>query len=827
MDRLAKDLHYSFRLLTQSPGFTLIALLSLALGIGANTAIFTVVNQVLLKPLPYKDPDRIVTVLRQVPPVVNPTGFASFWSYPKFQALREENQVLAETAAVCQQAYGLSGGSEPERLQVEFVSASYFPILGIGAVTGRLFTAEEDSKPGAHPVAVISYDLWRRQFGGQRKALGRTVYVDGKPFQLVGVTPSGFRGQTGTVDIWVPMMMAPTLMFPQRLVNPHALWHEAIARLKPGISLDQANAQLQLTGRKIEERFAGPHGAASQEADLRVLPLRDANLDPAIRRSILVVMGAVGFVLLIACVNVANICLARATSRKREIATRLALGATRGRIVRQLFTEAFVLAMAGGLLGLILAWWGTDLLSSIQPVSDAGFRAKDLQTLNFSAARMDLGVLVFTLIVSTLSGLLSGILPSLRLSVTDVSQTLKDAAADRTGSGQLTQGGPRKALVIGQIAFALVLLVCAGLMTNSLLRLQLTEGGFDPAGVVTLRVQLPGGYDEQAFNQQLLNKVSALPGVASAAVSGSTPLSSNSGGTLVRVAGQETTGFEQLPQIATHNVSHDYFKTLGIPLLKGRSFTNGDRSNAPRVVIVNRKAAAQLWPGRDPLGQRLWLAVGWDDKDWAEVIGVVGDVKYGKIEEAAEPAVYMSYLQSSDPSSFLLVKNRVDASSMIPALRRTVHSIDRNVPVFDVSTMEERVGRASSITRFSALVLSSFAGLALVLSMIGIYGVMAYMTAARSREIGIRLALGAKRMQLTAMILRDAFILAGAGIALGLVLSVAATKALAGQLYEIQPTDPLTLAAVCLTLAAASMIAAYIPARWAAKSDPAAVLRAQ
>ncbi|RPJ83562.1 MAG: FtsX-like permease family protein, partial [Acidobacteria bacterium] len=569
----------------------------------------------------------------------------------------------------------------------------------------------------------------------------------------------------------------------------------AIARLKSGVSMEQANVQLQLVGRRIEERFPASDGKQPEQTSLKVAPLRDANLDPAIRRSILLVMGAVGFVLLIACVNVAHICLARSTLRSREIATRLALGATRGRIIRQLFTEALVLAMAGGLLGVVLAWWGTDLLSSIQPVSDPGFRAKDLQTLNFSGAGIDWRVLLFSLLVSTISGLLSGIVPSLRLSGADVNQTLKDSASDRTGSG-LAHAGLRKVLIVGQIAFALVLLVCAGLMTHSLLRLRLTEGGFDAAGVVTLRVQLPGGYDERAFNQQLLSRVATLPGVTNAAVSGSTPLSSNTGGTLIRVAGQERTAFDRLPFVSTHNVSPDYFKTLGIPLIKGRSFTGGDQLKAPRVAIVNRKAAAQFWPGQDPVGQRLWLAVGWDEKDWAEVVGIAGDVKYGKIEEAVEPAVYLSYQQCPDPSSFLLVKSRLESSNMVPALRRTVRAIDRNLPVFDVSTMNERIGKASSRTRFSALVLGSFAGLALALSAIGIYGVIAFMTAARSREIGIRLALGAKRTQVTSMFLREAFLLAGAGIALGLILSIAATKALAGQLYEIQPTDPLTLAAV-------------------------------
>ncbi|RPJ86078.1 MAG: FtsX-like permease family protein, partial [Acidobacteria bacterium] len=577
MDRLSKDVRYSLRMLTKSPGYTLVALISLALGIGANTSIFSVVNQVLLKPLPYREADRIVTVLRQVPPFVNPTGFASLWSYPKYEVLREENEVLERVAAVYQQAYGLSGsGTEPERVEVEFVSSSYFPLLGLEAAAGRIFAEEEDAKPGASPVALISYDLWRRRFGGQARAIGQTVHVDGKPLQIVGVAPRGFRGQTGAADIWVPMMMAPTFMFPQRLVSPHSHWHEAIARLKPGVSMEQANVQLQVIGGRIEERFPASDGKQPEQTSLKVAPLRDANLDPAIRRSILLVMGAVGFVLLIACVNVAHICLARSTLRSREIATRLALGATRGRIIRQLFTEALVLAMAGGLLGVVLAWWGTDLLSSIQPVSDPGFRAKDLQTLNFSGAGIDWRVLLFSLLVSTISGLLSGIVPSLRLSGADVNQTLKDSASDRTGSG-LAHAGLRKVLIVGQIAFALVLLVCAGLMTHSLLRLRLTEGGFDAAGVVTLRVQLPGGYDERAFNQQLLSRVATLPGVTNAAVSGSTPLSSNTGGTLIRVAGQERTAFDRLPFVSTHNVSPDYFKTLGIPLIKGRSFTGGDQ----------------------------------------------------------------------------------------------------------------------------------------------------------------------------------------------------------------------------------------------------------
>ncbi len=824
MRTIAKDLQYALRMLAKSPGFTLVALLSLGLGIGANTAVFCVLNQVLIKPLPYQDPDRVVSVMREVPKMFAPSGLANIWSYPKFEMLAKQSTVFEEVAAVAQQAYGVTRtGFEPERLEVEFVSSSYFPLLGIKTAEGRVFTEEEDSKPNTFPVALVSQELARRQFGAGAAPLGQAIRIDKEVFTVVGVLPLGFRGQTGVIDVWVPMMMAPALMFPGRLSNPNGHWHEVIARVRPALSLEAANAELAVTGRKLADQF---HTNPEEGSALKALPLHQANLDPAIHRSMLIAMAAVAFVLLIACVNLANVFLARGASRQKEITTRMALGATRGRVARLLFTEALTVALLGGVLGLLVARWSTEFLAWIQPASDPALRAKDLMTLNFSAAGFDSTVLVFNLVISIVSGLFFGLLPSLRISAARISESLKETGANTIGGPR--HSGTRRVLAIAQVSLSVVLLVSAGLMVRSLIELQNVPTGFEPQNVVTLRTQLPNGYDHARFNQELLTRSAALPGVQAVAVAGSTPLSSNSGGTLVRVAGLEQAPFDTLPFTTTHSVSPDYFKVLGIPLLRGRGFDSGDREGTSQVVVVSRKAAEQLWPGQDPIGKRIWLAIGWEEKDWAEVVGVVENVKYGKIEEDVVPAVYMaSPQQLGEPTSFLLLRSNLAPPVVIESARQIVRAIDRGLPVYDARTMEDRSADASSRTRFIALLLACFALLSVALSATGIYGVVAYVTAARIKEFGIRLALGARRAEIALMILRDGLRLVGLGLAIGLVLSFAAARVLSAQLFGVAQTDGVTLAAVCLVLGIAGLAACYFPARSASRSDPASLLKSQ
>jgi predicted permease len=818
MNSLLKDLQCAFRVLKKYPGFTAVAVVSLALGIGANTAIFSVINQVLLKPLPYSDADRIVTILRQAPGEQAPSQFAFYWSYPKYRALAENNDLFEEVTAIAQQAYGLTtSGTEPQRVEVEFVSASYFRLFDIKATSGRCFSDEEDDQPGAHPVALVSHDLWRRSFGGEA-VVDKTLRLDSKPLKVIGVLPPGFKGQTGVVDVWVPMMMAPVLMFPQRLRNPHSHWHEVVGKLKPGIPVGLANERIQVVARKIAEETRG-----TTEPGLSVVALQEANLDPAIRRSMLIALAAVGFVLLIACVNVANLLLARGTSRSQEIATRLALGATRARMVRQLFTEALVLAFLGGLVGMLVALCCTDLLTSIQPSSDPIFRAKDAQILNFSAAGVDLRVLGFNFGLCFFTAVLFGLLPAFRNSGS------AGAALKQSGARPMTPGAGhsriRKSLVVVQIGFAIMLLVCAGLLIHSLFRLRVADGGFDPERLLTLRIHQPLGYPGTVFNEELLQRVSALPGVASASVSSSTPLSSNFSGTIARVAGSEQTPPDDLPIVLTHSVAAEYFRTLRIPVIKGRLFAAFDREGSPRVVMVSREAERQLWPGEEAVGKRIWLGVGWAENEWAEVIGVVGDVKYGRIAEVVQPSVYLPYLQPMEPASFLLVKSQLETRVMVPALRQAVASIDDSLPIYDIRTMEQRAAEASSKAGFSAVLLGTFAALSLVLSAIGIYGVTAYATSSRAREIGIRLALGAKASDITRMVLKDGLALTSSGIILGLLLSFGAARVLQGQLYEVKQGDPLAFAAAVSLLALISLCAGYIPARAASRADPATILR--
>jgi putative ABC transport system permease protein len=636
--------------------------------------------------------------------------------------------------------------------------------------------------------------------------------------------PQGFKGQSGVVDAWVPMMMAPVLMHPRRLEMPHAHWHEVIAKLRPGIDLEAAQARIRTLAGTLEESHSTPAGGAAKSAGLRLVPLRDSNLDPVISRTILIAMAAVGLVLLIACVNVANVFLARAACRERELATRLALGASRGRLATQLLTEAMLLSLVGGVLGLLFAWWGIEVLSAIRPSSSPIFRSKDIQTLNFAALGLDVNVLLFTLGVSVASGLLFGLLPSLRLSRANLSEILKQSGRGISASSRHLK--IRGGLVVAQVGLSVVLLVGAGLLMRSLLRLQAVETGFQASGVVTLKVQLPGGYDQLSFNQRLLARAKALPGVVSAAVSNSTPLSSNAGGTLARTAGKTYVPGQE-PFVTLHSISGDYFKTLSIPLIRGRNFTDEDRTGAGKVVVLNLQAARQFWPGEDAIGKRLWLAVGWGDDEYAEVVGVVGDVKYGKIEEQVQAAAYVPYLQPVEPASILLVRSQMEGPGVVAALREVVRSLDRNLPVYDIQTMEDRAGEAVSRARFSAVLLGAFGFLSLALSSIGIYGVMAYTVAARLSEIGIRSALGAGAFQLLFMILRQGLVLTALGLALGLPAALAAARILTGQLYEVGSADPLTLVLVSGLLALVSLAASYLPASVAARTQPGAILRAE
>lgn len=813
----------------KSPGFTAVAVLSLALGIGANTAIFSVTNAVLWTPLPYRDADSVMQVER----VDDKTGAASPWSYPKFEVLRDNNQVFESVAAYSNQNFALTDTDDPQRIEVEMVSASYFPLLGIEAIRGRTFLMEEDQTPGTHAVALIGYGMWLRRFGSDAGILGQTISINKVRFEIVGIMPEWFRGQTGTAEVWVPMMMAPQLTFARRLQSKFSHWHEVIARLKSGVSAPQARAEMDAFGQRIDEAIPWPanFGPSSPER-VRALTLKEARTDPAISRSLLVLLGAVGLVLLIACANVANLLLARSLSRRREIAVRTALGASRGRMIRQMLTESILLSLIGAAAGLIVAYWGIELLTAFKPATVPGQVAVSqfvTPALDFSPARIDSQVLAFTMLLSLLTGIIFGLVPALQASRADVSESLKENANAPTALINLRRLTPRSLLVIAEIAFSIVLLIGAGLMIRSFARLQAIPAGFDAENVLTLQIDLPKYTPTAAatFFEQLLDRASQMPGVEAASVASATPLSSNRGATSMKIKGRDSQGEDSAMIVGVHSIGPDYFKAFRIPIIEGRAFTSQDREGAHRVAIINESAARRFWPDEDAMGKEIWLGVGWEPDDFAEVVGIVGDVKYGRIEEAVRPEVYVSYLQPTESASFVILRTASNPLSFVPAVRRQIIAFDRNAPIYDIKTMEERAASVTSRTRFSALLLGIFAALALVLSAAGIYGVMAYAVSNRTREIGIRIALGANRTNVMRLVLTDAALLILAGLATGIGGAFAATRLLASQLYEIDTTDPATFIFVSVLFAVVALLASFVPARNAMKVDPLVALRSE
>jgi putative ABC transport system permease protein len=826
MQTLWQDLRYGARMLLKKPGFTIIAVLTLGLGIGANTAIFSVISALMLRPLPYREPDRLVKVYQAEPDPAKGM-LPSIWSYPRFEIFRDQSRSFAAVAAVAQQQHNVTGANEPERLQVELVSASYFPMLGVEAVAGRAFTAEEDRTPGANLAVMLNYNLWQRRFGGDVQAIGKTIELDKHSFTIVGVAPPGFRGQNGAADAWTTMMAAPLLRFNRTLVTPNNYWFQVIARLKDGVSPAQAQSEMRAITEQIEQKYPAPKQTLAGSAKVvTIAPLQAAKLDPAIKKSFLILLGAVALVLLIACANIANLLLARAVARRKEFALRAALGASGRRLIRQSLTESVALALIGGALGAIFAPWALALLNNFRPSDDAQFWSSYARTFDFFKIELDWRALAFNFALALLTGVLFGAIPAIQSSFVNVNESLKEGAGGSVaGFRSLRRSGARSLLVVGEIALSLTLLIGAGLLIRSLLRLQSVSLGFSPEKVITMAAPSRGAKPE--LYDQLLSRVRSLPGVEGAAIGSAAPLLGYASMTLMEIAGRAENA---QVGVGLHSVSPEYFNTLRIKLLKGRVFAEGDRIGAPRVALINRAAAERIFSGEEPLGKRVRPYVDpvyETDEKSVEIVGVVEDAKYGRLEEAVGPDVYLCSLQPTDAAQTLIVRSTGDPAAIVAATRRELLALDKNVPLARIKTMAERAAEVTSRARFIALLLGVFAGLALLLAAIGVYGVMAYSVSAREREMGIRIALGAQPGAVLRLVLRDGLALTGAGLALGVLASLASLRVLQSQLYDVNATDPLTFIVISLLLIAVALAACWMPARRATKVDPMVALRCE
>jgi predicted permease len=820
---LWQDLRFGVRMLMKKPGFTLIAVLTLSLGIGANTAIFSVVNALLLRPLPYRQPEQLVKVFRTQP---DPTQgmLPSIWSYPRLEMLRDLNQSFAEVVGFNQSPYNLTGTDAPERLQMEMVSDSYFALLGVNTIVGRSFTKED-----AGEVALLGYGLWQRRYSSDAQVIGKTIELDKQAFTIVGVLPPGFRGQSGTADVWLPIWAGPKFVR-TALTHPNNHNLQVIARLKDGVTLAAAQADMQRVSAEIEQKYPSPPDTVSGNAKVPVLePFQSAKVEPALKTSFLLLLIAVGLVLLIACANVANLLLARAVVRQREFALRAALGASRLRLLRQLIVESLLLSGLGGALGVLLARWGVTLLMNIRPRDNTQSGTSYSDTFNFFAVNLDWRVLSFNFALALLTGLLFGLVPALQSSFVNVNDALKAGAGSAAqGWRGLRQGNARSLLVVGEIALSLVLLMGAGLMIKSLLRLQSVNLGFVPDNVLTMTV-----YSRDAkleLYERLLARVQSLPGVEAASISRAAPLLVGLVGRGQAVMDIEGRADVKKVGVGFHSVSPDYFRTLGIALQRGRVFTAQDRIGAPRVALINQTAAEKFFPGEDPIGRRLrpYATPNYETQEqWVVIVGIVADVRYGRLEEALEPDLYVSSLQPTGRTPTLLVRSRVEVAALTTAIQREVLALDRNTPLTAIQTMQERVADVTSRTRFIAVLLGAFAGLALLLAGIGIYGVMTYSISARTREVGIRMALGAQAGDVVRLVLHQGMILAGIGVGIGLLASLALTRLMKGLLFGVGANDPLTFGAISLLLLSVALFACWLPARRATKVDPLVALRCE
>lgn len=814
MGNLWHDLRYGARMLFKNKGFAAVAIIALALGIGANTAIFSVVNAVLLRPLPFKDSEQLVA-LRQT--TTQRKGDLDFASYPNFADWRTQSKAFEQLAAFRNTNRTLTGVDQPTRLISAVVSANLFQLLGVAPSLGRAFLPEEDQPGRSSYAAILSHGLWQRRFGSDPNILGRNLVLSGKNYTVVGVMPGGFQFpvQAEPVELWVPIAVdaeTPDGSTPNTAQRGTGIY-QIIGRLKSNVTLEQAQAEMDLIARNLEAQYPD----TNTHQGVKIIPQLEL-LVGKIRTALLVLFGAVGFVLLISCANVANLLLARATTRHKEMAIRAALGASRWRVVRQLLTESVLLGLAGGALGLLLALWGTDLLVALSP--------KGLLRLN--EIGLDGRVLAFTIFVSLLTGVIFGLAPALHASKLDLTESLKEGG--RSGTTGARGNRVRSLLIVTEVALALMLLVGAGLLGRSFLRLQRASPGFNAEHVLALNLNLPlARYDEPqqaAFYRQLLARVETLLGIDAAGVVSPLPLSGDQIEVTFETDGRPTAKGER-PSAEFRTASPNYFRAMSIPLLKGRDFTARDDMKSPGVVIVNETLARQIFPGEDPIGKRIkpGMSVGNDPALMREIVGVVGDVKHQSLSSEAGAEVYVPHAQIPFGGMTLVARTGIDPQSLAATMRNEVNKLDKDIPVYNIRTLDDYLAASVAQPRFNTLLLGIFAGVALFLTMIGLYGVISYSVTERTHEIGIRVALGAQTSDVLKLVVKQGMWLALIGVGVGLAAALALTRLLASLLYDVSATDPVTFIGVSLLLIAVALLACLVPARRAMKVDPMTALR--
>jgi predicted permease len=802
MSVMLQDLKFATRMLLKSPGFTLVAVLTLALGIGANTAIFSVVNAVLLRPLPFKNSSQLV-VMRETYKLVGNVSV----SYPNFLDWRQQAHSFSAMAAVQARGFNLSGVAQPENIGGYAVSPNLLALLGVHPVLGRDFLPSEENQ-GTAPVILLSYQLWQSHLGGDPAVLGRSISLDGRSFTVVGILPPTFR-YLDRSDVLVPIGVFANEMGDRGDRGDM----DVVGRLSPGVPLSQAAVEMNTIAARLAEQYPQTnHGFGAYLASFREEFSGDTRL------AVLVLFGAVVFVLLIACVNVANLFLVRGAARAREIALRLAFGASRGRVIRQMLTESLVLAVCGGILGIVLGAWGISGLGYLLP-------ADSLKTMG---VRMEVSVFLFAAFIVVLVAFAFGLIPALQTTRPDLHETLKEGG--RSATSTHAQHRLRGVLAIAETALALVLLVGAGLMLKSLYQLIQVSPGFQPAYVLTMEMDLrTDRYSKDPailnFWQQLLDRARVIPGVETVALGTSLPLSGDHSRGDVTIEGLPLPGPGEFPHPDRHTISTAYLIAMGIPLLRGRNFSDSDNETAPDVALINSTMARRFWANGDPIGKRFLWGHPDTDKKWFTIVGVVADTKLYGLDNPARLEIYYPYLQRPNSDMNLVVRSAVDPSSLTASIRAAVATIDKDQPIFAVHTMQELVDDSISTRRLTLVLLGIFSALALILAAIGIYGVVAYSVALRTQEIGIRMALGAQRQDVLRLVLGQGARIAFFGVAIGLAAAAALARLLSSLLFSVSASDPITFTAVAVLLIAVALLACCIPARRALRVDPIIALR--